>query len=140
MELRDATFKDLDHFIPIMQVVHRKSMFKDIDMNVATIQRNFVVAATFDDGYAKVIEKDGRIVGGLVGMIGENHFGIRCAQDLFNYSRHGTDLLLKDFIKWAKVREARFVQITDMTHNGRYEKLCRLVDLDPAGVNYAKVM
>lgn len=140
MKVRDATFDDLDRFIPIMKVVHSNSIFKDLNMNLAVVQRNFVIATTFDDGYAKVVEKDGEVVGGLIGMIAENHFGIRCAQDTFNYSRYGTDRLLKDFILWAKVREAQFIQITDMTHNGRYEKLCRLVGLEPAGVNYAKVM
>ncbi len=140
MEVRDATFEDLDRFIPIMEAVHKKSIFRDLDMNMAVVQRNFVIAMSFDDGYAKVVVKDGQVVGGLIGMIAENHFGIRCAQDLFNYSRHGTDLMLKDFILWSKVRGAQFVQITDMTHNGRYEKLCRLVNLQPAGVNYAKVM
>lgn len=140
MEIRDAVYKDLEYFIPVMVMVHSKSIFKDIEMKEAIIQRNFVVAMAFDDGYAKVIERDGEIVGGLIGMIAENHFGIRCAQDLFNFSRYGTDQLLKDFIAWAEFREASFIQITDMTHNGRYEKLCRLVELQPSGTNYAKVM
>ena len=123
-----------------MEKAHHQSIYGHIEMNRATIQRNFVVAMQFDDGYAKVLEKDGKVIGGLVGLIGDNSCGIRSAQDLFTYSNGGTTILIKDFLQWAEVRGARFVQVTDLSHNPRYEKLCRAMGLNPAGNNYAKVM
>ncbi|MCP4471571.1 MAG: hypothetical protein GY815_12970 [Gammaproteobacteria bacterium] len=140
MEIRDATFNDLEFILPIMHQVHAESIFKGIEVNEATIQRNFVVAMSFDDGYAKVVEHKGKIVGALVGIIMDNHFGIRCAQDLFSYAGAGTDRLLKDFLLWAEVRGVRFVQITDLSDSSRFQKLCQLIGLESIGVNFVKVV
>jgi hypothetical protein len=140
MELRDATFNDFPELLEIMRQVHEDSVFKGMAMNDATIQRNFVVAMSFDDGYAKVAERNGEIVGGLVGMIADNQFGIRCAQDLFNHSLVGTDRLIKDFLHWASVRDTRFVLITDLTGNPRYVKLCQALGFEAIGTNLMKVM
>ena len=137
--IRDATFDDLRYLLPLAKLAHSRSVYRDMDMNEATMQRNFVVSMSFDDGYAKVVEKDGAVVGGLCGIIADNHYGIRCAQDLFNYSKCSTDRLIKDFLLWASVRDVRFVQITDMSYNGRYGKLCQHLGLTPAGQNYVKV-
>jgi len=140
MELRDATFDDFPFLLDIMREVHDESVFKGMVMNEAIVQRNFVVAMSFGDGYAKVIEHKGRIVGGLVGMIANNQFGIRCAQDLFNHSLAGTDRLIKDFLRWAQIRDSQFVLITDLTGNPRYVKLCRTLGLEAIGTNLMKVM
>ncbi|MDH3638902.1 MAG: hypothetical protein OES09_10645 [Gammaproteobacteria bacterium] len=140
MKIRDATFNDFEQILPIMHTVHANSVFKDIEMNDAIIQRNFVVAMSFDDGYAKVADHHGKIIGALVGIISDNHFGIRCAQDLFSYSSAGTHQLIKDFMLWAQVRGVRFIQVTDLAECLRYQKLCRLVGLEPIGANFAKVM
>lgn len=139
MQIRDATFDDFEQLLAIMHRVHSKSVLRGIEMNDALIQRNFVVAMHFDDGYARVIERGGKIVGGLIGIISDNHFGIRCAQDLFTYSRHGSDLLLRNFLKWADFRGARFVQITDLTNSERYHQLCCQLGLKLVGHNFVKV-
>lgn len=139
MMLRDATFQDLEALLPLARVAHLQSIFAGMEMNDAIIQRNLVTAIQFEDGFAKVIEKDGEVLGGLVGIISENHFGIRCAQDLFNYSRGGTDLLIKAFTKWAEVRSCRFVQVTDLSGNRRYQSLLTELGLAPSGINFVGV-
>ena len=138
--IRDATFDDMSELMPLAALAHQGSPFSEIAMNASTMQRSYVVAMNYDDGYAKVIEKEGRIVGGLIGLIADNHYGIRCAQDLLNYSLCDTDILVKDFIRWAGDRNAKFVQITDLSENDRYGKLLMRLGLNSAGFNYAKVI
>jgi hypothetical protein len=140
MIIREATFDDLQYLMPLAKLAHEKSVFGVMEMNESVMQRNFVVSIQFDDGYAKVVEVNGEVVGGLVGIVAENHFGIRCAQDMFNYSLCGTDRLIKDFINWARDHDAKFVHIADLSGNNRYHKLCQRLNLQPAGTNFLRVM
>lgn len=139
MIIRYAYFADLQYLMPLAHEAHGKSVYADIEMNEAIVQRNFVTAMEFDDGYAKVVVKDGDVVGGLVGLVIENHFGIRCSTDLFCYSRAGTGKLIDDFAQWSFVRGARFVQVTDLTGNKRYQNVIRDVGFSPSGQNFTKV-
>ena len=82
MIIRNAKFDDLELLLPLMREAHENSIFSDLEMNEATVQRNFVTAIQFGQ-FAKVSVLNGRVTGGMVGMIGENHYGIMCAQDLF---------------------------------------------------------
>ena len=140
MNLRDATFDDMEALMPLAREAHLKSWMRDMPMNEAIVQRNFVVAMQFDDGYAKVVMKDGEVVGGLVGLIADNHFGIRHAQDLFCFSRGGTEMLIGNFLGWAKERGAEFVHMTDISMNLRYQKLCQTLGLERAGVNLMRIL
>lgn len=136
MEIRDAIFNDLQDLLPLAHKAHERSPLAGIPMNDAIMQRNFVVAMTFDSGFAKVIEHNGKVVGGLTGVIAENHCGIRCAQDMFNYSKGGSDKLIKAFKLWAEVRGAQFIQITDLSGNPRYQRLITDLGFAPGGTNF----
>ena len=138
MELRDATFPDLEALLPLMRLAHANSMFAEIAMNEATVQRNFVIAIKFDQ-FAKVVEIDGEVMGGMFGVMGENQYGIRCAQDLFCFSRAGTDQLIYAYKKWAKERGAQFVQICDLSGNSRYQEIIAGLGFQPAGINFVEV-
>ena len=140
MKLREATFADMEALMPLAREAHLKSWMRDMPMNEAIVQRSLVTAMQFDGGFAKVITKDGNVVGGLVGVMVDNHAGIPCAQDLFCFSRGGTEMLLADFLQWAKDRGAAFVQITDLSMNLRYQKLCQTLGLERGGTNLVKVM
>jgi hypothetical protein len=140
VRIRDAKFSDLEQLLPLAHEAHENSIYGHIEMNEAIIQRHFVLAMQFDDGYAKVVEHDGQVVGGLIGLVGDNNYGIRHAHDMFLYSRRGTDLLIKDFVRWASVRGARFVRITDQSGNERYHELCRKLGMQQAGANFSMVM
>jgi hypothetical protein len=139
MLLRDATFEDLEALMPLAREAHLQSIFAGMEMNEAAVQRSFVTSIQFDVCFAKVIEKDGAVLGGLVGLVTENHFGIRCAVDLFNYSKGGTDLLIKSFMGWSEARGARFVRITDLSGNPRYQTLLTELGLIPSGINFVGV-
>lgn len=139
MILRDATFQDLDALMPLAREGHKQSIFAGFAMNEAIMQRNFVTAIQFEEGFAKVIEKKGKVLGGMVGLISDNHYGIRCCQDLFTYSRGGTDMLIRAFVQWSKVRSVQFVQITDLSGNKRYHNLLIELGLQPSGINFVGV-
>ena len=139
MIIRDGTFDDFILLLPIMHEAHQGSMFKDIPMNEATLQRNYVTAMMFKKGFVKVIEKDGEVLGGMVGVIAENHYGIICAQDLFTYSRGGTDMLITAFRRWARNNGALFTQITDQSEGNRYQKLITNLGLVQGGINFVEV-
>ena len=139
MEIRDAIFNDLESLLPLAHEAHQNSIFAGMEMNDAILQRNFVTAIQFDDGFAKVIVKDNKVIGGMVGMIIENHFGIRCAVDLFTYAHVGTDRLIRAFKRWAMVRAAMFVQITDLSGNPKYHKLIAGLGFEQGGVNFIGV-
>ena len=140
MEIRDATFQDLEAVLPIMHKAHEQSVFKDLDMSEVAVQRNYVTAICFDDGFAKVVEHKGKVTGCMVGLMAESHFGQRYAQDLFLYSVGGTDKLVKAFCLWARDRGARFVQITDMSESQRYQNLLTTLGLKPCGTNFVGVI
>lgn len=139
MEIRDGTFEDFALLLPIMHEAHQGSMLRDIPMNEATMQRNYVTAMAFDKGFVKVVEKDGKVIGGIVGIIAENHYGILCAQDIFLYSRGGTNQLIKAFCQWAREQGAMFTQITDQSSGGRYQKLITNLGLVQGGINFVEV-
>lgn len=139
MIIRDATFTDLEHLLPLFHEAHKCSRFRNMEMNDAVMQRNFVTAVQFDDGFAKIVTRDGRLMGGMVALIGDNHYGIRCAQDLFCYSQGGTAKLIKAYKIWARDRGALFAQMTDLSGNSRYHKLITGLGFEPAGTNFVEV-
>ncbi len=136
MIVRDAIFEDLEQLMPIAHEVHKQSIFADTPMNEAQIQRVFVLSMNFHDGFAKVVEHKGKVVGCMFGVVVDNHFGIRCAQDLFTYSRGGTNTLIKEFKAWAKERGAQFVQISDLSGRDRYHRLIKEMGFMPQGANF----
>lgn len=138
MKLRDATFADLDALLPLVREAHANSIFAEMEINEATVQRNFVIAIQFGQ-FAKVVVNDSAVVGGMVGMMGENNLGIRCAQDLFCFSRGGTNQLIKAYKAWARERGAQFSQITDLSGESRYQKLITGLGFQPAGTNFVEV-
>tara|TARA_R110000822_G_C14947139_1_gene454458 strand:+ start:129 stop:551 length:423 start_codon:yes stop_codon:yes gene_type:complete len=140
MELRDATFSDLEALLPIARHAILNSTLGGLEFNEAIIQRNFVVAMQFNDGFAKVVVHKEKVVGGLVGLVMENHFGIRCAVDLFTYSSNNTDKLINSFTQWSKSKGAQFVQVTDFSKKSRYQKLITLLGFEPGGTNFIKVI
>lgn len=136
--MRDAKFQDLEVLLPLAHEAHANSRFSDLEINDAVIQRNFVVAIRFGQ-FAKVIEVDGRVVGGMVGCMGENNMGIRCARDFFCFSRGGTHILISAYKAWAKERGAQIIQISDQSGNSRFQKLITGLGFESAGTNFVEV-
>ena len=138
MNVRDATFDDFPEILAIMHRVFDQSIFAGMTMNDAIIQRNFVVAMQFDEGFARVVVHKGKVVGCLAGLIGENHFGIRCAHDFFNYSVGGTDRLIKEFKEWAESNGAQFTQLTDLSGSSRFHTLIEKSGFEKVGTDFIR--
>ena len=138
MNIRDATFEDFPEVLAIKHTVFDQSIFAGMEMNNAIIQRNFVVAVHFDQGFAKVAVHKDKVVGCLVGLIGDNPWGIRCAQDLFNYSVGGTDKLIREFKEWAEANGAMFAQITDLSGSSRYHALIERSGFEKSGTDFIR--
>lgn len=120
--------------MPLARQAHRDSAFSIFEFNEAIVQRSFVVAIEF--GFAKVAERNGEVVGGMVGVVTENHFGVKCGVDLFTCAHGGTDRLIKSFREWAREQGAEFIQITDLSGNERYRNLITGLGLRPSGINF----
>jgi hypothetical protein len=138
MEIRDATFADFPEVLAIMHLVFDQSIFAGMEMKDAMVQRNFVIAVAFDDGFAKVAVHKGKVVGGLVGFIADNQWGIRCAQDSFNYSVGGTDRLVREFKEWADSNGALFTQLTDFSGSSRFHSLIEKSGFQKVGTDFIR--
>jgi len=137
--LRNAEADDFAALLPYAQIAHSQSLISSLPMDENALRRSFITSIAFDDGFAKVVERDGRVVGGMVGVIADNHFGIRCAMDLFTYTEAGTQVLLKSFKRWAQDRGALMLQITDLSGGSRYQKLIQHIGPVQAGINFIEV-
>jgi len=134
----DANLTDFDELLPLAKFIHSQSIFADTDFNESEVRRTFATAITFEDGFAKVVKHNGKIVGALIGFVAKNQWGIRIATDLLTFSQRQTDALIRSFSEWAKTRGAVAVNITDLTMRGRYQKLILSVGFEPAGNNFIK--
>ena len=121
--IRDGKFEDFEILLPLAHEVHRFSPFADLPINEAQIQRVYVMSLFSDDGFVKVAEDDGKIVGCMVGAVAVNQWGLRVAQDMFMMSRGGTGALIKIFKKWAKERDADMTLITDLCSSKGYREI-----------------
>ncbi len=136
MKIRDAVFEDFEVLLPMAVEAHARTVFARWPMNEAAVQRQFVIMMAFDNGYARVVEHKGRIVGGLIGAGCENQWGVMCATDMFMLSEGGTDLLLKDFKQWATQHGAEFAHITDLCGRKRFHRLLERLGLRQCGFNF----
>lgn len=115
---------------------HERSALSHIEMDAVEIQRHFVVLRYADDGYTRVLEEDGKIVGCMVGQVGKNYWGVMAANDIVTYAEKGTHLLLKDFKRWAKEKGAQITYITDMSGDPRYRRLIELIGFQPVSQTF----
>lgn len=137
--LRAAKAQDFSSLLPYAITAHKQSPLSSLPIDENKLRRVFITSIAFDDGYVKVIEKNGEVVGGLLGMVAENALGLRIAYDLFCYAECATHILIKDFMRWAKARHAHATQITDQSGSVRYQTLIKRLGLTPAGTNFIEV-
>ncbi len=137
--IRDATFSDYEVLLPMLIELHERGEFAGLPYDELMIKRCFVTSIAFDHGYARVIEKNGKVQGCLIGIAAPNAMGINIAQDLFTFSLIGTHILIKDFIRWAKRYGCHGVQISDFTGNKRYHRLIERMGPKKSGINFLEV-
>lgn len=138
MIIRDAKWEDWPTVLELAHEVHRffPEPINQMPLNDAQIQRVYVVNMQNPNGFVKVAEKDGNVVGCMVGVIVENHWGLNCAQDLFVMSHGGTKRLLEAFREWADDKGADLTLITDLCSQPGYRNIIESVGLKSTGAVY----
>lgn len=142
VRLRDGTFDDFEKLLPLAYEVHSFTPppVCDLPLNDAQIQRVYVVTLVSEDGFVKIAERDnGEIAGCMVGVIQENQWGLRVAQDLFNLSKGGTRMLLEAFRDWAAEKGADMTHITDLCERPGYGEMIKDVGFKANGKIYTRV-
>lgn len=136
MIIRDATFDDWPQVLPLAYKVHDNifpSHLRDLPLNDAQIQRTYVTTIYAPNGFVKVAENEGKIVGCLVAGIALNGWGLQVASDIFMFSEGGTKKLLIAYREWAKEKGADIVHITDLCGIPEYHKVIESAGFKLAG-------
>lgn len=104
MELRDATHPDIANLCELFLRLKRMGPYAlqphDLDRARSTMRR----CISSPQGYFKVLEVNGELRGGLMGVVEEFWWsGRRYASDLAIFSQmpRGGELLVRDFCTWA---------------------------------------
>jgi len=141
VKVRDGVFEDFEKVLPLAHEVHRfsPSPFSDYPINDAAIQRTYVVQMFNPQGFVKVAETDdGEIVGVMVGMVYENQWGLKMAQDLFMMAHGGTRMLLEAFRDWSHERGVAITQITDICNQPGYGEMIKSVGFKSGATTYVR--
>ena len=110
-EARFATADDVPRVLELLAMMHRESRFAEWPIYDEQLQHLVQSLIDHEDGACLVAERDGKIVGVMLGLVQEF---------FFSRERMATELLLyvvpEDRGSWAAVRLAhRFIQWADAT-------------------------
>ena len=131
--IRKARIEDLEELIPLFEIAHRNTIFKDTEIDEMWIKRMMAMGVAMPDFFCEVVEHKGRIVGILGAQVAKNIWGSRMASDVIFYSKRETNVLLTHFHKWAKSKVAGWTHITNLAENPRFNNLLENVGYKPAG-------
>lgn len=135
MIIRDGTFQDFGQVLDLAHEVYGNfpESLRHKPLNEAQIQRIYVLMSHSDNGFVKVVEKDGKVEGCMVGAITENHWGLQAAQDLFVMAHGGTRKLLQEFKAWAESKDADLIHVTDLCGQPGYQQVIESAGFKPLG-------
>lgn len=141
--IRDAVKEDIPQLIELGRAMHAEARRLNVMKYVPA--RVFVTLSSLIDspeGFVKVVERDGELIGGLAAMARMHWFStdrIACDLALFiRPDRRGgmtAALLLKEYKEWAKQQEVKLTQFTVSTgvHIASTGGLLERVGFKPAG-------
>ena len=115
--IRNIQMSDYERLYDYMS---SKPIFNNITYNEASAIRT--LARCVSSGFAKVVMKQGKVQGFMVGIIHENFWGERCAYDIVSYSEWNMPHLLRLFSLWAKENNAT-PYISNTWGSENYERL-----------------
>lgn len=139
ISLRPARQDDFDALRSLLPPVLERAGMGGLPIDDGQLIRTLVTAIAFEDGFARVVERNGVLAGGMIAFVAPNALGVRTAQDVFTWSACGTDRLLRAYLRWARGRGARVVQVMDLSDNPRYQRLIQCLGLKPSGQNFMGV-
>ena len=132
--VRDAKFDDFDELIPMFRSLFSRSDFsKSGQFDLTHARRMFTVATATPNFFCQVVERNGRIVGCMGGVITDTFWGDSIATDVLMLSEVASDRLIRNFKAWAKRRGAVAVQITNLYGSDRYDKLLNRLGVPSSG-------
>lgn len=146
-KVRKATILDL---LPVALLANKySSEVKTMDNHplcIETLMQNMAATLMSPDGYMSLLEVDGKIVGGLWGILTNQPWSAtKFAQDVIIFvdssHRNGSGLLLiKDWIKWAKDKGAKEVYLSTASGIGteRFIRLAGKLGFEPVGHGFKK--
>ena len=145
--IRNAEEKDLDRLVELSKQMHAESStYSRYSFDVEKL-RNYMWGTILNDsGILIVYEKDGQIIGGFIGWIGEQWFGndsVACDLGLFvEKDKRGAmagALLIKRFTEIAKEKGAAQVVISNSTgvDKDRVGKLYEKLGMEHVGFVYS---
>ena len=149
--IRDYDQNDYDQVLSLMKAMHLDSQYKvhEFDEDSIKFYMDYVLK---NDGFFKVVERDGKIVGGAMAMITPYFFSTdRMANDLGFYIlpeyRKGRDglALFKQYIEWGKEKGVYEVQIGgsyyfDSNEHESLKKLLVALGFKPSGEVFKRVL
>lgn len=146
-KVRKATILDL---LPVAMLADKYS--KEVQtmdnhpLCVETLMQNMAATLLSEDGYLNLLEVDGRIVGGLWGILTTQPWSsTKFAQDVIIFVdadyRNGCGLLLiRDWIKWAENKGAKEVYLSTASgvDTERFIRLAGKLGFEPVGHGFKK--
>ena len=146
MAIRDLTPMDIERAISLGARMHKESMYRDFDYDKMKCgQLLYRCLSNPDTHFAMVAEKDGRLVGMLLGYITEHYFGRDLiALDYMWFvdqehrgSRAGVELLFA-FQDWAKSKGVAeiYIGLSSGVHAEKTGALLTKLGYDVVGGNY----
>ncbi len=145
-KIRSAHMLDL---LPIALLAERYAneveTMKNHPLHIQTLMEG-LAATILTGGYLKVLEVDGKIVGGLWGILANQPWSnAKFAQDMIilvdKGHRNGNGLLLiRDWIKWAKEKGATEVYLSTASgiETERFIRLTERLGFSPVGHGFRK--
>ena len=143
MALRNALASDIDRLLELGRQMHQESSYAPMALDEAKLAELFLTL--MDSQYLRVVEKDGQVVCGMLGLCVPAWF----SQDKIAYDfalfvdlnhRGGSAAmrLIKDFIEWAKEVGATQIRLGVTTGSAGVaaEKMYGLLGLTCAGSNF----
>tara|TARA_B100000902_G_C27151245_1_gene833853 strand:- start:309 stop:809 length:501 start_codon:yes stop_codon:yes gene_type:complete len=122
MSVRELNFTDLqrpgclESLIDLGSYVHRKSAYKHLKFDRETLREEINKAIMDDNSLVIVVERDGRLVGGLLAYLETPYFSKELQssdQIVFIDPQYGNTLdgprLISRYVKWAKSKNASHI-------------------------------
>lgn len=115
-------------------------------LSVKTLMEGLASTILSNDGYVSVLEVDGKIVGGFWGLLTNQPWSdTKFAQDVIivvdvEYRNGNGLLLIKEWMKWAKVKGAREVYLSTASgiETERFIRLAGRLGFSPVGHGFKK--
>lgn len=145
--IRPATIDDLPAILELGGRMHLESRFRALEFDLAKVARVFEQLINSDDGIVMLAEVNGRIVGGIAGVVVEHWFSVsKVAQDfaLFIEPEHRGGMLavrlLRQYEKWAFEQGAVAVEmgINTGVHVEQTAKMLELLGFRSVAVLHSK--